>query len=104
MSAPADQEQRDQFRDKLETNFSVIAAAGSGKTRAVTDRIAQMARHARALDWLPKLVVVTFTHRAADEMQRRARQAILAQGVPLEMLAAFDRAYFGTIHSFCVKL
>ncbi|HEY2124208.1 MAG TPA: UvrD-helicase domain-containing protein [Chthoniobacterales bacterium] len=104
MSAPADQEQRDQFRDKLETNFSVIAAAGSGKTRAVTDRIAQMARHARALDWLPKLVVVTFTHRAADEMQRRARQAILAQGVPLEVLAAFDRAYFGTIHSFCVKL
>ena len=50
------------------------------------------------------LVVVTFTHRAADEMQRRARKTILEAGVSLDVLAAFDHAFFGTIHSFCVKL
>jgi ATP-dependent exoDNAse (exonuclease V) beta subunit len=104
MTTPRDQKQRDRFSNDLETNFSVIAAAGSGKTRAITDRIGQIARHRRALEWLPRLVVVTFTHRAADEMQRRARQVILESGVSLEVVAAFDRAYFGTIHSFCVKL
>ena len=104
MNLPNDQTQRDRFRENLETNFSVIAAAGSGKTRAITDRIARMARHRQALSWLPRLVVVTFTHRAADEMQRRARQAILETGVSLDAIAAFDRAFFGTIHSFCVKL
>src|SRR5947209_1833786 len=103
MNLPNDQTQRDRFRENLETNFSVIAAAGSGKTRAITDRIARMARHRQALSWLPRLVVVTFTHRAADEMQRRARQAILETGVSLDVIAAFDRAFFGTIHSFCVK-
>src|SRR4029450_12062259 len=58
----------------------------------------------QALQWLPSLVVVTFTNRAADEMQQRARERILQAGVSLEVLAAFNRAFFGTIHSFCVKL
>ena len=104
MSQPSDQSERDRFCRELEKNFSVIAAAGSGKTRAITDRIAQIARSPHALQWLPTLVVVTFTHRAADEMQRRARQKILEAGVPLEVVAAFNRAFFGTIHSFCVRL
>lgn len=104
MNLPNDQDQRDRFRDELETNFSVMAAAGSGKTRAITDRIAAIAEHERAREWLPNLVVVTFTHRAADEMQRRARKTILEAGVSLDVLGAFDHAFFGTIHSFCVKL
>ena len=104
MSQPSDQSERDRFGRELENNFSVIAAAGSGKTRAITDRIAQIARSPHALKWLPTLVVVTFTHRAADEMQRRARQKILEAGVPLDVVAAFNRAFFGTIHSFCVRL
>ena len=104
MIAPSDQTQRERFCCDLETNFSVIAAAGSGKTRAVTDRIVQIARSRTALERLPKLVVVTFTHRAADEMQRRARRKILEARVSLDVVAAFNRAFFGTIHSFCVKL
>ena len=104
MSAPADQLQRDAFINGLDRNFSVVASAGSGKTRAITDRIVAIARSLRAREWLSSLVVVTFTNRAADEMQQRARQRILEEGVPLEVLAAFNRAFFGTIHSFCVKL
>lgn len=104
MIKPSDQTERDRFCSDLENNFSVIAAAGSGKTRAITDRIVEIARSPKALEWLPKLVVVTFTNRAADEMQRRARQMILEAHVSLDVLAAFNRAFFGTIHSFCVKL
>ena len=104
MIAPSDHAQRERFCCDLETNFSVVAAAGSGKTRAITDRIVQIARSSGALEWLPKLVVVTFTHRAADEMQRRARQKILEARVSFDVVAAFNRAFFGTIHSFCVRL
>src|SRR6266571_8056419 len=104
MIAPFDRGQRERFCCELETNFSVLAAAGSGKTRAVTDRIVQIARSRTALERLPKLVVVTFTHRAADGMQRRARQKILEARVSLDIVAAFNRAFFGTIHSFCVRL
>ncbi len=104
MSAPFDQPQRDRFITELDRNFSVVASAGSGKTRAITDRITAIARSPRATELLPTLVVVTFTNRAADEMQQRARQCILDERVSLDVLAAFNRAFFGTIHSFCVKL
>ena len=104
MSDPIDQPQRERFISGLDRNFSVVASAGSGKTRAITDRITAIARSPRAKEMLPTLVVVTFTNRAADEMQQRARQCILDEAVPLDVLTAFNRAFFGTIHSFCVKL
>src|SRR5436305_588388 len=101
----ADQAARQRFTEQLERNFSVIASAGSGKTRAITDRIVEIARGPqRALEWLPQLVVVTYTNRAADEMQQRTRQQILEAGLPLDIVEAFGRAFFGTIHAFCMKL
>jgi ATP-dependent helicase/nuclease subunit A len=99
---PPDQTERERFATELDQNFSVIAAAGTGKTTAITKRILGIAQ--KRPEWLPRLVVVTFTNRAADEMQQRTRQRIFEAGVPLHVLAAFSRAFFGTIHSFCTKL
>src|SRR5213594_1960315 len=104
MNEPIAQAQRNRFVSELDTNFSVVAAAGSGKTRAITDRIVQIAKDRHAEEWLPQLVVVAFTNRAADEMQQRARAEVLQAGVSLEVLAAFNRAFFGTIHAFCMRL
>jgi ATP-dependent helicase/nuclease subunit A len=104
MNEPIDQPNRERFVSELNKNFSVVAAAGSGKTRAITDRIVQIAKSEQARDWLPQLVVVAFTNRAADEMQQRARAEVLQAGVSVEVLAAFNRAFFGTIHAFCVRL
>lgn len=104
MTAPVDQSSRDRFASELGKNFSVIAAAGSGKTRAITDRIVKIAQDRQAQECLPQLVVVAFTNRAADEMQQRARTEILRAGVSLDLLPAFNGAFFGTIHSFCVRL
>lgn len=104
MTTPRDQSERDRFVREVEKNFSVVASAGSGKTRAITDRIVALAQHEHAADWLPSLIVVTYTNRAAAEMQQRARQSILEAGVKLEVLNAFNRAFFGTIHSLCLKL
>lgn len=104
MSTPKDQAERRRFAEELERNFSVVASAGSGKTRAITDRVLQIARAPNAREVLPQLVIVTFTNRAADEMQQRTRQQILEEKLPPEVLSAFNRAFFGTIHSFCMKL
>src|SRR6266853_3747928 len=104
MNEPIDQPNRECFVSELDKNFSVVAAAGSGKTRAVTDRIVRIAKSEQARDWLPQLVVVAFTNRSADEMQQRTRAEILRAVIPFDVLSAFNRAFFGTIHSFCVRL
>jgi ATP-dependent exoDNAse (exonuclease V) beta subunit len=104
VSKPRDHLARQRFAEGLDCNFSVVASAGSGKTQAITERIVHLARAENALEILPKLVVVTFTHRAADEMQQRTRQRILAEHRSAETQVAFNRAFFGTIHSFCMKL
>jgi ATP-dependent exoDNAse (exonuclease V) beta subunit len=105
VTAIADEAARQRFARELDRNFSVIASAGSGKTRAITDRIVDIASRPQcALEWLPQLVVVTYTNRAADEMQQRTRQRVLEAGLPLDTVEAFGRAFFGTIHAFCMKL
>jgi len=101
---PNDQAERQRFVEELDRNFSVVASAGSGKTRAVSDRVLQIARAPKAREILPRLVVVTFTNRAADEMQQRTRQLILEEKLAPEVVSAFNSAFFGTIHAFCMKL
>jgi len=100
----SDESARARFADELDRNFSVVASAGSGKTTAITQRVLSIARSVNAAEILPRLVVVTFTNRAADEMQQRARQIILEKKLGAEVQTAFNRAFFGTIHSFCMKL
>src|ERR1041385_633610 len=104
MVKPHDEHARALFASELDRNFSVVASAGSGKTTAITERILSIARSPNAINILPRLVVVTFTNRAADEMQQRTRHALLQEGLRHEIQTAFNRAFFGTIHSFCMKL
>ena len=117
---PSDQAARDDFILKTGTNFCVAAGAGAGKTTAITRRIASIAAK-RAADprVLSKLVVVTFTVLAAEELRARTRRELLQQMCdpksPLhsasasahgrqQLLADLRGAFFGTIHSFCLKL
>src|SRR5436305_3529893 len=104
MVKPRDESARARFASELGRNFSVVASAGSGKTTAITQRVLSIARSPNAADSLPHLVVVTFTNRAADEMQQRTRQALLEENLRQEVQTAFNRSFFGTIHSFCMKL
>src|SRR6267378_247801 len=103
MVKPRDEFVRARFASELDRNFSVVASAGSGKTTGIIERILSIARSPNAAETLPRLVVVTFTNRAADEMQQRTRQALLEENLRLEVQTAFNRAFFGTIHSFCMK-
>src|SRR5205085_1364820 len=104
MVNPSDTDARERFATELDRNFSVVASAGSGKTTAVINRVLSIARSTKAIEVLPRLVVVTYANRAADEMQQRARQLLLENNLSADIQTAFNRAFFGTIHSFCLKL
>ncbi len=99
-----DQRDRSRFREEIRQNFSVIASAGAGKTRAIVERIATIAAR-QPEDILPRLIVVTYTISAANEFRRRTRAQILRQGSEArQVLKRLDQAFFGTIHSFCLSL
>ncbi|HEX4140407.1 MAG TPA: UvrD-helicase domain-containing protein [Candidatus Methylacidiphilales bacterium] len=106
MNPLADQAARDRFVQVHGRNISVIAPAGVGKTTAIVQRIVQLARlpEDEAVDRLTRLVVVTYSVRAAQQMQQKARVGIREARVPARVQRAFQQTFFGTIHSYCVRL
>jgi ATP-dependent helicase/nuclease subunit A len=105
----SDQVARDRFRDEWARSFAVSANAGSGKTTAISERLAAMALASGGAEWLKKTAVVTFTRKAAAQIGQRAREVLLrrlaAEGrADLAPLDSLERAFFGTIHSFCLLL
>ena len=106
---PSDQAARDRFTLEWSVNLAVVANAGSGKTTAISNRLAAMALSAPGADALARTAVVTYTKKAAAQIGQRARAALFgrmaAEGRPdVEALARLDRVFFGTIHSFCLLL
>ena len=90
----------------------VAAAAGSGKTRVLVDRIVQQLRD-REFD-VDELLVVTFTKAAAAEMRQRLEKGLreaLASAADEKERAYLERqivllggAYISTVHSFCNRI
>lgn len=105
----ADAAARIRFRDEWDCNFAVSANAGSGKTTAISQRLAAMARAEDSGERLRRTAVVTFTKKAAGEIEQRARQVLVrelaaAGSRDLRALDRLERVFFGTIHSFCLQL
>ena len=104
-----DSEARERFRDEWDRNFAVSANAGSGKTTAISERLAAMALAPGAAGRLRRTAVVTYTKKAAVQIGQRARQVLLRRiqesgTADLSALDQLERTFFGTIHSFCLKL
>lgn len=104
----AEQKQVIESRDK---NLLVSAAAGSGKTAVLVERIIRMVTDPSHPIDIDKLLVMTFTNAAAAEMRERVGAAIEQQlaGQPgnehLQIQAALvHHAQITTIDSFCLNL
>lgn len=104
MTTLPDSSARRAFTEELGTHFSVIAPAGVGKTRTLVDRILAICRRHDSAQVLPRMAVVTFSVRTAREMQIRARVAVQEAGLAASVQRAFDQVFFGTIHSYCLRL
>ena len=105
----SDQRARDRFRDEWDRNFAVSANAGSGKTTAISERLAALALAPHGAELLRKTAVVTFTKKAAAQIGQRARAVLMRRLTETERtdrapLDDLERAFFGTIHSFCLLL
>ncbi len=101
-----EQERAIALRDK---NILVSAAAGSGKTAVLVERIIRMISEGEHPADIDRLLVVTFTSAAASEMRERITDAIsekLSAEPENEHLqrqsALIHNAQITTIHSFCL--
>jgi ATP-dependent exoDNAse (exonuclease V) beta subunit len=111
-AALPDADARARIRGDLDATLFVEAAAGTGKTTALVERIAALLVAGRAR--LEGIVAVTFTDKAAGEMKlrlraeiERARAAAASDTVRARLDAALESlevAHIETIHSFCADL
>ncbi len=77
----------------LEGPLLVVAGAGSGKTKVLTSKIAHIINEKRAFP--NQILAVTFTNKAAKEMQNRVSELLKKNAVGLSWL--------GTFHSISAK-
>ena len=71
----------------------ILAGAGSGKTRTITYRIANMIKNLGINSY--QILAITFTNKAAKEMKERVRSLIGEMA---------DNMWISTFHSLCVKI
>ena len=78
----------------LDGPLLIVAGAGSGKTKVLTSRIAHIIKVKKAFP--NQILSVTFTNKAAKEMQNRVSKILGS--------AAIGLSWLGTFHSICAKL
>ena len=92
-------------------NLLVAAAAGSGKTAVLVERIIRMITDDENPIDIDKLLVVTFTSAAASEMRERIGEAISKKldenphsKILQRQLTLLNRSNITTMHSFCLDI
>ena len=78
----------------LDGPLLIVAGAGSGKTKVLTSRIAHIIKEKKAFP--NQILSVTFTNKAAKEMQTRVSKMLGS--------AATGLSWLGTFHSICAKI
>jgi ATP-dependent exoDNAse (exonuclease V) beta subunit len=112
VAAPPDQATRDRIIGDLGTTLFVEAGAGSGKTRALVDRVVALVTSGRAE--LRAVAAITFTEKAGAELRDRIRRQLekRVEDDPdgdtgrrcRTALDQLDGAAIGTLHAFAQRL
>ncbi len=112
LAALADEGARRAIREDLGTTILVEAAAGTGKTQSLVDRMVTLVATGKAT--MDHLSAVTFTVRAAAQLRQRFQNALEAslrqaegeieRSRLSEALTHLDSCFLGTIHAFSERL
>ena len=106
-----DQEVRQAASRDLSTSWFLEAGAGTGKTRVLVDRVAEIVRQGKAE--IQQVLVITFTEKAAGELRARIREALHSghdesKGQERQRyyraLQGQDEAHIETIHAFASSI
>lgn len=104
-------EQQQNAIDIRNSSVIVSAAAGSGKTAVLTERLAQIISDRTAMVRADRIIVVTFTNDAASELRKRLdaklRELIVndpGNNYLMEQQTLLQGAKISTINSFCFEL
>ena len=82
-------EKQDRIVQLVNGSYLVLASAGSGKTRVLTERIRLLSKHQRG-----KILAITFTNKAAAEIAERLESSD----------TILKNVFVGTFHSFCQSI
>ena len=88
--------------DSRGENLLIAAAAGSGKTTVLVERVMQLVAEGANID---DMLIVTFTRASAADLRAKLSQRLMdAENVGPEQSVRLERATIGTIHGFCAEL
>ncbi len=85
--------------ESLKGPVLILAGAGAGKTKTLTERIANLVQHGVPAE---NILAITFTNKAAKEMRERVLER-LGRELPrnFEMYGAFGVPFVATFHAMC---
>ncbi|MEP6769359.1 MAG: UvrD-helicase domain-containing protein [Acidobacteriota bacterium] len=106
-----DEAHRSRIREAIDRNLLVEAAAGTGKTTSLVERMVALVAAATPVG---RICAVTFTIKAAAQLDQRFQNALeealrkesdpKARELYEQALAQLDACFIGTIHAFCSRL
>jgi len=110
MSRPIPTPEQRSIISTLDTPLFVAAGAGSGKSATLAERVAWALTPGSGsdgrpyIDSLDHVLVITYTHAAADEIREKIRARLRQDEQLAPHALEVDAAWISTIHGMCIRI